>query len=314
MNDLDLMERFRAGTEPMSPAARARARAGMFAPEKPRPTGRWTWRLAPVGALAAAATIAAVTVSRPAEPAPTARSVLLLAAAEARRETALPARPDQFVYVESYIEYHSTITNADGSETIEPLVPKHREIWQSADGTRDGLLRQRPRDPGIPNPDPEMANSPISVCQGVEPGEACPVRPAYPRDLPADAAAMRAHLDRAYTGGQPADRGVFVAATDLLTEVYVPPAVQAAIFEALATVPGAQVQEGGTDLAGRPGIAVGHVLDGARYDLIFDAGDYHYLGKREVLVEAYRDVPAGTVNGQSARIRVAVVDRPGDRP
>jgi len=56
------------------------------------------------------------------------------------------------------------------------------------------------------------------------------------------------------------------------------------------------------------------VLDGSRHDLIFDAQTYRYLGGREVLTTPYGTTPAGHVNGESARLTVAVVDRAGQLP
>lgn len=108
---------------------------------------------------------------------------------------------------------------------------------------------------------------------------------------------------------------MFVAAAEeLLLEQYIPPAAEAAIFEALATVPGTEVHENVTDLAGREGVAVGHVLDGSRFDLIFDATTYRYLGTREILTEPYGKTPAGHVNGERARLRIAIVDEAGRLP
>ncbi len=181
MNDLDLMEKFRAAVPPPHPQVLADARAAMFLAAAPKPRRRWVRGLAP--ALAAAVAVAVVVV-RPHEPAPDAEAgqVLRLAAAEARREPVLAARPDQFVYVESQVAWAGAAMPADGESVKDakciPPVEKNRRIWLSVDGSRDGLLREKAinvKDAA----DPDgliMENLPLPV-------RGSPI-PAYLRDLP----------------------------------------------------------------------------------------------------------------------------------
>ncbi|MEU4688065.1 CU044_5270 family protein [Actinoplanes sp. NPDC023714] len=336
MNDLDLMARFRDDVTPMSAPGRDRARARVMAEAAgtaatSRPAIRWTWRLAPVGVLAAALT-AVVLVNQSSAPTygpiagpsaagsaatgdhPTASDVLLLAAAEARRAPVLSARPDQFVFTESIAAWGGGTTEMDGTETYRVPVPMTRRIWQSVDGEHDGLLRQVPVDPKGENPLPELADSPIPAC-GDLPREDCGTASVYRTDLPTEATAMRAYIYNLDRGGQTPDYGAFENIADQLRESYVPPASLGALFEAAATIPGVTVLPARVELAGRTGIAVARADDGFRKELVFDPETYEYLGERLVAVRTTGlGEPAGTVAGYTAQLRVAVVDKPGQLP
>ncbi|MBU2662426.1 CU044_5270 family protein [Actinoplanes bogorensis] len=313
MNDLDLMEKFRADVAPPDPAALARARAGMFRAE-PAPRRRWVWRLAPVAALAsvvaAGVTVVALRGPDSPPPAPEAVRVLRLAAAEARRDPVLPARPDQYVYIESRVAWAgATMVSPDNAQYIPP-VEKNRRIWLSVDGTRDGLLDEQAVRPSEAGRDTIHRNTPLPV-QGT------PI-PAYLRNLPTEATAMRnwlyAGTGATKEGGNPPDVTAFVKVGDTLREQYVPPASAAALFEAAATIPGTTVVKQQVDLAGRRGIAVSKVHHATRHDLIFDARTYRFLGEREVAQEDAAPFPAGAVIGWTAQLQVAVVDKAGQRP
>ncbi|HEX9998838.1 MAG TPA: CU044_5270 family protein, partial [Actinoplanes sp.] len=273
MNDLDLMKEFRADAAPAEPATLNRARAGMF-----RPAARqrqWAWRLVPAGALAAVAAAVAVVGVNSDEAATPERSteaaqVLRLAAAEARREPVLPARPDQFVYVESRVAWAG-----GGPQGYQPPVEQIRHIWLSVDGSQTGLLREKPAKPGTEPSGPDLANVPLTGGEGI---------PAYLRDLPTEEKAMRAYLYKDADDHKPAgpspDTRAFTKVGDTLREQYVPPASVAAMFDAAATIGGTSVVKQ-VDLAGRHGIAVSRTDQGTRHDLIFDSSTYKFLGERD---------------------------------
>jgi hypothetical protein len=132
-------------------------------------------------------------------------------------------------------------------------------------------------------------------------------------------------------------RGRDVAAFDLVKQVllmfYVTPRQQAALYGALAYIPGVTVIEGVTDAAGREGQAFGMVdAQSVRSEIILDPHTYRYLGSRSVFIEDWTETPPppgvggdydpddplhfekGTVIELSARLDSGVVDRPGDRP
>jgi hypothetical protein len=323
MNDLDLMEKFRTEVPPPTAAVLADARARMFRAEPRRARKRWVWSLIPataVGVVTAAVAFTFVGVNpeqpeqREQQPSTEAAQVLRLAAAEARREPVQPARPDQFVYVESLVAWGGAEASANGNlkdAKYIPPVEKNRRIWLSVNGTRDGLLRERATDPR------DAADPTSLIHENVPlPVQGTPI-PAYLRDLPTEAKGMRKWLyagaESGKGGGNPPDVTAFVKVGDSLREQYIPPASVAAMFEAAATIPGTSVVKQ-VDLAGRRGVAVSKVHHATRHDLIFDAASYRFLGEREVAQKDAAPFPAGAVIGWTAQLKVAVVDRAGQLP
>jgi hypothetical protein len=320
MNDLDLMETFRAETPPAGSEALRDARAAMFrpavAPSGNRP--RWVWRLAPATALAAAvAAGVAVVATRPAElpSGPTTAAggpaaaldgpqVFRLAAAEARRDQPLAARPDQFVYVRSLVAWAGGAEDANGGPArYIPPVEKDRRIWLSVDGSRTGVLHEKAAKPGTK----VDLNDNLPIDAGW---------PGYVKNLPTGTAPMRKWLYQGASSDKPGkspDTQAFVKVGDTLREQYVPPAAVAAMFDAAATIPGTSVVKQ-VDLAGRKGIAVSRTAADTRSDLIFDATSYRFLGEREVSIRNNPPIPDGSVIGWTAQMRVAIVDRPGQEP
>jgi hypothetical protein len=209
------------------------------------------------------------------------------AARTARDDTSTPPRPEQFVYARS--------AGGDGPD---------REIWQSVDGTRDGLLHQ-PDDTKIPLPG--CRDGQMAVVKGPEvvPGvtEPCEPRPAYRSDLPTDVDGMLAYLD-ANASGEPGSvnaRGKDVLG--LINESLLPPLSRAALYEAAARVPGLSVVPDARDAAGRPGIGItwpvppGSSAKATPVVIVFDKDTYELLGTNFHAIKA-----------------LAVVDQLGQRP
>jgi hypothetical protein len=315
MNDLDLMAGFRAdiappGSEALG-AARDRLTAEAAAPRRIRPRLR-LWHLAPVAVAVAAVVTGTSLLLRPATiggPSSTeATGVLLRAAAEARKEPALAARPDQFVYMHSIqggAAFH--FDSATGVETWTPPDKHERWDWTSVDGSRGAHLKQRFLDPGTPPPGAnwEQAYPPCTPDRVVD----CSSEVGYPRDLPTGAAAMRDHLYSGPHGDDPADRGAFTMLGDILRSHYVTPEAVGAMLEAAATVPGVTVVPDVVDMAGRRGIAVSRLEGDSRRELIFEEGTYRYLGEREVATAGHSSAPDGAVISYRAQLEVAIVDR-----
>lgn len=294
MNDLDLLEKFRADAPPADPAVLARARAGMFREaSRPRALRRFLVPAVAAAVAAVAASVVVMAVHAP-RPDPEAVRVLRMAAAEARRAPVLEARPDQFVYVRSRAAWGGVRQSAEsGAATYDPPVERDRRIWLSVDGSRDGLLRERgEKDTPLPE-----------------------ASPGYPTGLPTESTAMRNWLYRNSNGGNPADEQAFITVGDTLREAYVAPSSRAAMFEAAATIPDTRVVRQ-ADLAGRPGVAVSYTDDdGIRHDLIFDAGNYRFLGERQVATTGDTPpYPQGAVIGWTAQLEVAIVDQVGQLP
>jgi hypothetical protein len=317
MNDLDLVEKFRADVAPADPAALSRARARMFHDPAPR-HHRWIWGLVPAGALAVAVVVAVVAggIPHPADttvspkqstaPAPLpsappsandAAGVLRLAAAEVRTEPVLTPGPGQFLYVES-IEADDDVKNLETRPTWVPPRELRRDIWLSVDGSKPGLLIQTEVKTG------KKYDVPLDA-DGTK---------AYLTTLPTDPVAMRAWLYKRSRGNENSpDSVAWDKIGDTLRERYVPPAVRATLFEAAATIPGTTLVKQ-ADLAGRKGVAVSLRSGPTRFDYIFDAKTYEFLGERVVVVGHLPPYPKGAVSRWTAQLRMAVVDRAGQRP
>jgi hypothetical protein len=251
-----------------------------------------------------------------------------------RGEPALPARPDQFVYVDAIRQSIAmTGMGKDLSELRVVFLPPGRAwTWESVDGRRDGLTRRGKTDATHP----DGADEPIPGCKDgknrptldrPEIEQECSPYPAYRKDLPTDVDAMVAHVYSAVgtdaSPGESPDSAAFRRVGALIAASLPAPPVQALAFEAAARIPGATVLENVSDISGRAGIAVARTDGGVRTELIFDPDTYAYLGSNEVVVEdnpaSFGFAPnlglkAGDVLRREAVLRVAVVDRAGQTP
>jgi hypothetical protein len=96
------------------------------------------------------------------------------------------------------------------------------------------------------------------------------------------------------------------------------PQLGAAIFDALAEVPGVKVETGATDSLGRHGdMLTSAVKDGLRTEYLFDPTTGQELGSREVLVDptassTFGAVPAGTTVSEQDVLGSGVVDSTGE--
>ncbi|GAB4059422.1 CU044_5270 family protein [Catellatospora paridis] len=317
MTELELLRGLRDDVAPARRSALDQGRAQLLnamtapaqaVPRTPAPRFRLRWRIATAAALALVATaIAAPAVigGRGADNPDITRTdavfVLTAAATAADAQQPVPERPDQYVYVASTGTVHGeTFACEPAARTACTTVPDpdmriERQIWGSVDGTRDGLLRTRAD--GAQGWDEFALESPGPR--------------AYLDNLPTDPQAMLAHLrgtvsgkDRKYSA---AGMQEFSRARDLLGENYLPPASLAALYQALATVPGITVTQDVTDAADRLGVAVGIDVPTARIELIFEPDSYTYLGSRVLN-------PDGTIDQETAQLRIAIVDRVGQQP
>lgn len=276
-------------------------------------------RSAPVRArwLVTAVTAAAVTLagsvvaadawlSAPAPQRREARSpgqVLELAAQQVARTSDLNPRPDQFVHTESLVVRQDVSVNGWMAQP-GPLLQVRR--WQSVDGSRGTLTKERPVDP--PGRTTTWASGP---------------RPARTPDPvpPADADAMYRFLYRpapqgirewrGYDAG--ADGLALERATDVLSSGTASPAVQEAVFTALRRIPRISLRPRAVDVAGRTGIGLAYTGLLGEIELVLDATTYRYLGMNRQLTPRFAELGRGmSVVVREAVQRVAVVDRAGD--
>ncbi|MGN9906296.1 CU044_5270 family protein [Phytohabitans sp. LJ34] len=301
MNDLDYVRDLRRDLPLADDATLERIRSGLVREaHRPAHRTRRLWRFAAVPSLAAAAVATVLvlaaapwTASRD-EPvaAPPRSAAEVLAGAALAAQQGMAVRPDQFIFVESIQ------VDTPGTAGMS------RRIWLSADGRRAGLLHVQPRGSKSGWWQTSLEDCPGGVWRTARQGTpiACERSATGGADrsaAPADATAMEGYLR---------DRGgdVFTAARDLLRDSYLRPESQVALFQVLGRQPGVTADDGVTDAAGRRGVSVGVSRDGVRTELVFDATTYKYLGERVVRGEQ--------VVRESAQLRVAIVDRPGQLP
>ncbi|MGW2152185.1 CU044_5270 family protein [Nonomuraea sp. NPDC001699] len=337
-DDLTLLRELRADA-PEPDAARLRAvRARALAPASPPvlapAPARKRRRFWAVPSLLAAATAAAVVVvavngSHTPAPAPPgavttmpvrAETVLRQAAlvAEGRRKHHEP-RPDQWMYRKDLVKQPSEERGTVG------------ESWTRYDGTRYAY-RQNGGSMESLEITPDPGDDDLTPRQYA----------AKFADLPTDPAALLDHVrgDRHWStlpkgaeAEQPDARAFRVLSVYLDAGVPMPPQVEAAIFRALAELPGVRVDLGVRDAAGRAGIGIayepagsvpgGSVRDAqgqivSRSYLVLDAATYRFLGRR---VDTLQDeVIGGEVTARkgtfyaSADLATGVVDEPGQIP
>jgi hypothetical protein len=323
--DEDEIRAFAEGRPPAPPyraEAREQARERLLA--EARRGGRF--RLPRFGLQAVAAfgvtvvLVGGVGVTLSGQGAGTARPAVSLTRSAALWDELNP-QPGQFILIESDTMYGSFSFGENGVETRH-LYRTHRKIWQSVDGSKDGLLLIESREPK-PWPGRELPEGAKVEGQGSSWGTlaSCPDRLgdqrrdyAYLSKLPADAGAMRERLYN--VGGANEDKGVdadaaaFTHVGDLARETYMPKAQRAALFEAAKGIPGVEVAEGVADSAGRKGVALGRMdTQGTLTQIIFDPATHMLLGERQTVVEDKGvDAPAGSVLALTAQLNVSVVD------
>jgi hypothetical protein len=238
------------------------------------------------------------------------------AAAAAAREPALVPRPDQFVYVKA-MEAAAQISSTNGGRTFRATtVTDLREIWQSADGTRNGLLKELPAGgrwqvtalPGCRNGVPAPAPG------SVNPGRSCVPDPGYRAGLPTMTSRMLAYLYVHSSGQNPPDAEAFITAGDLIRESYVQPAALAALFRAVAEIPGVTVTRDAVNANGERGIGVQQMFRGISEQLIFNPKTYAFIGERELVVGSGAGLPIGTVMDSTAVLDLAIVAAAGQQP
>ncbi|MEO3856082.1 CU044_5270 family protein [Acrocarpospora sp. B8E8] len=323
MNDeIELVAEIRPDVDPYAPEARtaARARLGVMR--------RKPYRLVLAGALAVGVAATAVAVmngpAREAVPVAlatpemakmSAEELLGRAAGQAAGDDLRP-RADQYIEVSSQVMYSATAVSSGG--TSRYLYRNNRTIWQSADGSRAGVLQSERLEPkaypGWPVPDYAWDNiGEVSLMKLTHCDTVAPLWARYDyfslSTWPDDVAGMRALLYDEGRNGSGPDQAAWTAVGDVLRENYVPPAQRAALFKAAATIPGVTVTENAQDAAGRHGLGAGREFRGIREEIIFDATTYELLGERQVVVDADQaQAPVGSLLGSTAQLEVKITD------
>jgi hypothetical protein len=244
--------------------------------------------------------------------------------------------PHQWVYLkELRVEYG-------------PRKPFTHEYWVRVDGKKFINAASKRRTAGAPKVRREQRQFRSLLPSGCPPDQPARIRPAVglgrffpdPSVVPTDpdgllAAVYRLVEDPACApipvGDTVQDRA-FLLIYGMLQTV-MPPDVRAALYQALAKIPGVRVVQGATDAAGRRGVAFVRAAaiegpgssDWLRLEIILDPDTYRYLGARHVVTRDHfiPDTPSGSKGTQfrkgqvlvsRAQVALAVVDAPCQRP
>lgn len=296
----------------------------------PGPAGR-PWprrRLALTGALSAALAAAlAVTLTlttsggaqppgRNFAPATTVAAVLDNAALAALREPAVTPRPDQFIYIKTKESFPTA--RHDGHPASR--ITETNETWTSAGGTHRGLDLTTASD-GRKFPSEESwcvggYSQPPFIVNGAR--ERCTAREyaGYQPWLPTTAAGMLAYLEKTIgvfhkpklNHGQNFAENMINSGFYLLMNYDLTPAQQAAMYHALAQIPGLTIVPRVTDLLGRAGVGIrSHSAPGDTWTAIFDPTTFKPLGS---IVKTRQ----GNDDLQAIAVQATIVNKVGQRP
>jgi hypothetical protein len=100
--------------------------------------------------------------------------------------------------------------------------------------------------------------------------------------------------------------------TSTLLSGRAPADLRAALYRALALLPGLEVTERVANLDGHQGTALGVTRHGVRHDLIIDPDTGQFIGERTVIESARPDVPPNTIFSYTSVSNPVVVDEVGE--
>jgi hypothetical protein len=337
MNEMKMLEDFCA-VVPSPDQDRLRGiRAAMLTDDQPAGRRRgWAARLqlTPIrlagSALLAGGTAAALVVASagsaagPAGPTPASVAQLLQRAAAAA--LTLPVAADnQFIYTEA-VGPAAVLYRSGSHVTNGPVVTETQQKWASVDNSKPGAMYMtKPcavlMAGGQPGPPLTYAACHPTIGAGSDFESGLRNYAAWQK-LPTDPAALLNYIKNYYAKGyaqaarswtpppqapgspfpitEPQWDWMQISVDIALTGV-LPPQVGAAVFKALALLPGVYLVQHVTDYAGKPGIAVAMKYGGNQVnEVIFDPGSYKLTGTQSVIDnrvgQAYALVKTAIVN------------------
>jgi len=219
--------------------------------------------------------------------------------------TGIPG-PGQYLYTESEGTTGSD-EYANGHSCIVQLV-QHREIWIATDGS--GALNETDSQGRFTSAGDQEQCAAMHITdpasEDASGGNRFPAGGlSFPtndwRSLSTDPATLLAQVHQR-DGGPDTPAEKFVNVADFMRESDVPPAIRAALYQALPLIPGVKLLGPQTDPTGRTGLAVAFYADGEpTHELIFD----QQTGR--LLAERYYD-KTGKVSDWTAYVAQKIVD------
>jgi hypothetical protein len=326
MNDDRMIRAFLTEAPPAGEViaeGRRRMYAGVTAPAPRRPM-RWGMAGVLAGGLVLAVTAGIVVAGTHENPRPVreiasqpvaAVEVLVRASANAGRFPELHPKPGQFLVYDS--ESMTPVEGgSEGGEYYRYLERGKSRVWLPVSGSAvhgvvvEEMLPPQPY-PGWPLP--TVAKRPLTKTgpdKLADFGDAF-TDYAHLSRLPTDTAGMRRYLFKYSEQSPNPYYDAWHRVIGLLREAYMPAAQRAALFRAMATIPGVKSVKESRDAAGRKGVAAALVIkeQGIREEYIFDPKTYQFLGERSVVVDAARaKAPVGSVLTSTAQLKVSVAD------
>ncbi|HEV2783247.1 MAG TPA: CU044_5270 family protein [Actinophytocola sp.] len=304
--------------------ALARARAELTGVAEPAPR-RYRARLAAAAAAAVVAALVAgllVVQTGSAPPRASAAAEALNSAADRIGASDPPIGPGQYRYVSTHAWWLSMfmLEPRGFSYLAENLI----EAWVPADQRQRWLERRTVTGARkwVRGTEAEARAAGVPIEEAPPPSEEWNAPPSggwqrpneqWLAGLPRDPQQL---YDRLAADAPDNDRGdteLLVYAADALRSGLVPADVRAALYRALAKLPGLEITDRLANLDGRTGTAFGMSDGDIRHEIIIDPETGAFIGERETTVRDQDGLTAGTVLAYTS-VTTAVVDAAGARP
>ncbi|WP_433511522.1 CU044_5270 family protein [Nonomuraea sp. CA-143628] len=239
------------------------------------------------------------------------------AAAKAAADDEPAPRPDQWAYVKTVVAQ----TKVDGGPPLfgQPKVTRTHEMWR------------RVNEKGFAT----IENGRLKTYDGSEFEVTYPYLLGLPTDPDRLLARMYGQVEREHdarpvsrdsTASPPPmseeerDTVAFQQLAQGMRDAALPARLRAAMYGAMAKIPGVKYRASAADLAGRPGVTLYRLQYGYQRDEIFiDPKTYEYMGYRTIVVRdhdggAFDSVKKGQVLGWDSVLKATLVDKAGQRP
>ena len=294
------------------------------APTRRRRVVAWRTGLA-AGGLAALVAVAVAVAAAPAEK-PVSPAPAMLDAAAVVTPANPVAGPGQYLRISTRAEYLAAYYPPPGTGAATGyLSPELQEMFLPHDPAAKPIRRttylepkvfygpgareQAAADRAAQIPKVVVAAGPFEPENGEAGGGPSPQpldQDALPRDPGSLLAVLRAHH---LLPGIRADDNAFQQAADMLRQGDVKPDLRAALYRALALIPGISISDGAAVLDGTTGTAftLATFAGEARQEIVIDPRTGQFIGERLISVKGFGAIPPGTVV-ESTAVTLAVVD------